>query len=59
MCSFYSVLQEARAAGLKAPVILMGYYNPLLAFGEKKMVQAATAAGEVIPPKKKHVEEIS
>ncbi|KAG8892593.1 tryptophan synthetase, partial [Tulasnella sp. 403] len=36
---------EARKLGLKTPVILMGYYNPILAYGEEKSVQAARRVG--------------
>ncbi|EJD44145.1 bifunctional tryptophan synthase TRP1 [Auricularia subglabra TFB-10046 SS5] len=39
------MLRDARARGLTAPVLLMGYYNPLLAYGEEKAVQDAKAAG--------------
>ncbi|RDB21403.1 Tryptophan synthase [Hypsizygus marmoreus] len=39
------LLREARAQGLTAPVILMGYYNPLLAYGEDKAIQDAAEAG--------------
>ncbi|KAK0196863.1 bifunctional tryptophan synthase TRP1 [Armillaria mellea] len=38
-------LREARSKGLTAPVILMGYYNPLLAYGEDKAIQDASEAG--------------
>ncbi|GAA6035602.1 hypothetical protein JCM8097_004924 [Rhodosporidiobolus ruineniae] len=38
-------VKEARAQGLKAPVILMGYFNPLLAHGEERAVQDAKTAG--------------
>ncbi|GAA5833046.1 hypothetical protein JCM11251_006493 [Rhodosporidiobolus azoricus] len=38
-------VKEARAQGLKAPVILMGYFNPLLAHGEARAVQDAKLAG--------------
>ncbi|GJN90410.1 hypothetical protein Rhopal_003421-T1 [Rhodotorula paludigena] len=38
-------VKEARAQGLKTPVILMGYFNPLLAHGEERAVQDAKAAG--------------
>ncbi|KXN92277.1 Tryptophan synthase [Leucoagaricus sp. SymC.cos] len=38
-------LKEARSKGLTAPVLLMGYYNPLLAYGEDKAIQDATDAG--------------
>lgn len=38
-------VKEARARGLQAPVILMGYYNPLLAYGEERVVREAREAG--------------
>lgn len=31
-------VKDARAAGLTVPVILMGYYNPFLAYGEKELM---------------------
>ncbi|CEH11878.1 tryptophan synthase [Ceraceosorus bombacis] len=40
-----SYVKQARSRGLKAPVLLMGYYNPLLAHGEQKAVQDAKVAG--------------
>ncbi|KAF8627726.1 hypothetical protein AX15_004270 [Amanita polypyramis BW_CC] len=40
-----SQLREARSKGLSVPVILMGYYNPLLAYGEEKAIQDAHEAG--------------
>ncbi|KAM6500330.1 bifunctional tryptophan synthase TRP1 [Amanita muscaria] len=40
-----SLLMEARSKGLSVPVILMGYYNPLLAYGEDKAIQNARDAG--------------
>jgi tryptophan synthase len=55
------LVREARAKGLKTPVLLMGmlhdsltgcllttyigYYNPLLAYGEEKAIQDAREAG--------------
>ncbi|KZO95889.1 bifunctional tryptophan synthase TRP1 [Calocera viscosa TUFC12733] len=39
------MLRDARNKGLKTPVLLMGYYNPLLSYGEEKAVQDAAAAG--------------
>nr|POE54224.1 tryptophan synthase [Quercus suber] len=39
------IVKDARSRGLKAPVLLMGYYNPLLAYGEEKMLEDAKAAG--------------
>ncbi|WWC92232.1 tryptophan synthase, beta subunit [Kwoniella dendrophila CBS 6074] len=38
-------VRQARAQGLKAPVIFMGYYNPLIAYGEEKSVIDAREAG--------------
>lgn len=40
-----NIVREARRRGLRAPVLLMGYYNPLLAYGEEKMLQDSKAAG--------------
>jgi tryptophan synthase len=39
------LLRQARASGLTVPVILMGYYNPLLIYGEERVVTAAKEAG--------------
>ncbi|KAF8643823.1 hypothetical protein AX16_008841 [Volvariella volvacea WC 439] len=38
-------LREARSKGLTVPVILMGYYNPLLAYDEEKSIHDAKEAG--------------
>ncbi|KAG5654110.1 bifunctional tryptophan synthase trp1 [Sphagnurus paluster] len=38
-------IKEARNKGLTVPVILMGYYNPLLAYGEDKAIHDAAEAG--------------
>ncbi|ORX96562.1 tryptophan synthase [Basidiobolus meristosporus CBS 931.73] len=38
-------VREARELGLKAPVIFMGYYNPILSYGEKKIVDDCANAG--------------
>jgi tryptophan synthase len=35
----------ARAAGLTTPVVLMGYYNPLLAYGTKALMADSAKAG--------------
>ncbi len=37
------LVREARAAGLKAPVILMGYVNPIMSYGEEAAVKDAKA----------------
>lgn len=38
-------VSDARSQGLKAPVILMGYYNPIMAYGEKAAVTDAQKSG--------------
>jgi len=40
-----SFVREARRQGLQAPVILMGYYNPILSLGEARAAAEAAAAG--------------
>lgn len=40
-----ALVAEARQAGLGIPVLLMGYYNPLIAFGESVAPAAARTAG--------------
>lgn len=39
------LVKEARAAGVTVPIILMGYYNPILKYGEQKMIKDSAAAG--------------
>jgi tryptophan synthase len=39
------VVAEARAAGVTVPIVLMGYLNPLLAYGEARLARDAAAAG--------------
>ncbi|KZT09738.1 bifunctional tryptophan synthase TRP1 [Laetiporus sulphureus 93-53] len=39
------IVRQARRKGLTVPVLLMGYYNPLLAYGEEKAIQDASEAG--------------
>ncbi|KAF8447852.1 tryptophan synthase beta subunit-like PLP-dependent enzyme [Boletus edulis BED1] len=38
-------VREARQQGLTIPVLLMGYYNPMIAYGEEKAIQDAREAG--------------
>jgi tryptophan synthase len=40
-----AIVREARTMGVTAPVLLMGYYNPILAYGETRAVRDASAAG--------------
>lgn len=41
----FDIVREARRQGLRAPIVLMGYYNPLYARGEERAVAEAKAAG--------------
>ncbi|GKZ25654.1 tryptophan synthetase [Aspergillus brasiliensis] len=38
-------VRTARSRGLRAPVLLMGYYNPLMQYGEELMLQHCKEAG--------------
>lgn len=40
-----AMVAEARSKGLQAPVLLMGYYNPVLAMGEARVAKLAREAG--------------
>jgi tryptophan synthase alpha chain len=40
-----AAVKELRARGVTIPLILMGYYNPMLAYGLEKFVRDAKAAG--------------
>lgn len=39
------LVKQARAAGVNVPIIFMGYYNPLLKYGEEKLIAESAAAG--------------
>ncbi|CAG7925907.1 unnamed protein product [Penicillium olsonii] len=39
------IIRTARARGLTVPVLLMGYYNPVLAYGEQRLLLDTKAAG--------------
>mmetsp|Transcript_36771 Transcript_36771/g.59422 ORF Transcript_36771/g.59422 Transcript_36771/m.59422 type:complete len:691 (+) Transcript_36771:97-2169(+) len=41
----FDAVKQARDEGVKAPIVLMGYYNPYLAYGEEKAVKTAAKAG--------------
>ncbi|PHH79196.1 hypothetical protein CDD82_2540 [Ophiocordyceps australis] len=34
-----AMVKEARQNGLKVPILLMGYYNPLLSYGEERLLK--------------------
>lgn len=46
-----NLLKKLRAAGLEAPVLFMGYYNPIMAYGIEAFCRdaAATGADGIIP----------
>lgn len=39
------IVRDARKRGLRAPVVLMGYYNPILSYGEERIMKDAKEAG--------------
>ena len=40
-----TAVEQIRARNVRLPLLVMGYFNPLLAYGASKFVQAATDAG--------------
>lgn len=54
------VVAKLRAQGVEAPIVLMGYYNPLLAYGLEGFCRDAAAAGADgiiavdLPPEESH-----
>ncbi|KAG8162390.1 hypothetical protein KVR01_008155 [Diaporthe batatas] len=45
LSSTLQMVRDARKRGLKAPVLLMGYYNPMRAYGEEALLDDCKAAG--------------
>lgn len=43
--STLEMVRQARKKGLKAPVLFMGYYNPILSYGEEKLLKDCKEAG--------------
>ncbi|KAH0066536.1 tryptophan synthase-like protein, partial [Aureobasidium melanogenum] len=43
--STIQMVKDARKRGLRTPVMLMGYYNPVLSYGEDKILKDCKAAG--------------
>jgi tryptophan synthase len=41
----FRYVTEARAAGLKAPIVLMGYTNPFVSYGEEKLATRSLEVG--------------
>jgi len=43
--SMLEMVREARQKGLKTPVLFMGYYNPILRYGESKFIADCKEVG--------------
>ncbi|KAL8703809.1 MAG: hypothetical protein Q9201_003024 [Fulgogasparrea decipioides] len=43
--STLDMVRSARGKGLRVPVLFMGYYNPLLSYGEERILKDAKEAG--------------
>ncbi|GES57214.1 tryptophan synthase [Aspergillus terreus] len=43
--SVLEMVRTARSRGLRTPILLMGYYNPLMQYGEERMLQDCKEAG--------------
>lgn len=39
------MVREARKKGLRAPILFMGYYNPMLSYGEERLLKDCREAG--------------
>lgn len=39
------MVREARKKGLKVPILFMGYYNPILSYGEERLLKDCKEAG--------------
>lgn len=45
MASVLEMVQQARKKGLKAPILFMGYCNPILSNGEGRLLKDCREAG--------------
>ncbi|KAK3293742.1 tryptophan synthase beta subunit-like PLP-dependent enzyme [Chaetomium fimeti] len=43
--STLQMVRDARKLGVRAPILLMGYYNPLLSYGEERLMKDCNEAG--------------
>jgi tryptophan synthase len=43
--STLEMIRQARKKGLRAPVLFMGYYNPILSYGEERLLKDCKEAG--------------
>lgn len=41
----FSLVREARARGLKVPLLFMGYYNPMMRYGDERLLQECKDVG--------------
>ncbi|KAJ1679774.1 hypothetical protein EV182_001353 [Spiromyces aspiralis] len=41
----FEILKKARSQGLHIPVVFMGYYNPVMQYGEQKFAERSAQAG--------------
>ncbi|KAF3933362.1 hypothetical protein ABW19_dt0204553 [Dactylella cylindrospora] len=40
-----NIVRDARSAGVTIPIVLMGYYNPVLIYGEERLIKDCREAG--------------
>lgn len=45
LSTYFDMVKDARKMGVHVPIILMGYYNPLLMYGEEKLILKAKEVG--------------
>jgi tryptophan synthase len=45
VASTLEMVRTARKRGLRAPVLFMGYYNPMLSYGEERLLKDCREAG--------------
>ncbi|KAF4636824.1 hypothetical protein G7Y89_g1249 [Cudoniella acicularis] len=43
--STLEIVREVRKKGLRAPILFMGYYNPMLSYGEERLLKDCREAG--------------
>ena len=43
--SMLQMVKDARQRGLHVPVLFMGYYNPIMRYGEAELLAASRTAG--------------
>lgn len=43
--TYFDMVRDARKIGVTVPIIMMGYYNPLLMYGEEQLIQKCRQVG--------------